>query len=325
MRNLTKRHRSSVWRRCRALFIAAALAAVSTLPVCAADMEVNIDNFAFAPKELTVKAGTTIVFRNRDDSRRVPHQALFEHRHTEPSPAFHANIVETFHSGLGLFVLPTTSRATSRATSAPAHPLKGRPRKNGSSEPFCPRWPRAPSSGWRQRARSGMPARHPRQDANMEDDGRASPQQGGNEDAFFESWCAEQGLDVVGAATSLPQPPSDPDDSAEQDELRDTIKQLIAAQKRSVPNSPIDKLPHVTEEQRPAKSFDLVHEVTATERGREGRQRRAPAPLPRTQAGRSARHPRGQERHPAPSPPVEPEAQRELSEVERAMAWRPPR
>src|ERR1700730_1818795 len=62
MRNLTKRHRSSVWRRCRALFIAAALAAVSTLPVCAADTEVNIDNFAFTPKELTVKAGTTIGF-----------------------------------------------------------------------------------------------------------------------------------------------------------------------------------------------------------------------------------------------------------------------
>jgi plastocyanin len=31
---------------------------------------VNIDNFAFTPKELTVKAGTTIVFRNRDD---IPH------------------------------------------------------------------------------------------------------------------------------------------------------------------------------------------------------------------------------------------------------------
>jgi len=73
MRNLTKRHRSSVWRRCRALFIAAALAAVSTLPVRAADMEVNIDNFAFTPKELTVKAGTTIVFRNRDD---IPHSVV---------------------------------------------------------------------------------------------------------------------------------------------------------------------------------------------------------------------------------------------------------
>ena len=73
MRNLTKRHHSSVRRRCRALFIAAALAAVSTLPVRAADMEVNIDNFAFTPKELTVKAGTAIVFRNRDD---IPHSVV---------------------------------------------------------------------------------------------------------------------------------------------------------------------------------------------------------------------------------------------------------
>src|ERR1700720_3537121 len=72
MRNLTKRHRSGVWRRCRALFIAAALA-VSTWPVRAADTEVNIDNFAFTPKELTVKAGTTIVFHNRDD---IPHSVV---------------------------------------------------------------------------------------------------------------------------------------------------------------------------------------------------------------------------------------------------------
>jgi plastocyanin len=72
MRNLTKRHRSSVWRRYRALLIVAALA-VSTWPVRAADMEVNIDNFAFTPKELTVKAGTTIVFRNRDD---IPHSVV---------------------------------------------------------------------------------------------------------------------------------------------------------------------------------------------------------------------------------------------------------
>jgi plastocyanin len=72
MRNLTKRHRSSVWRRYRALLIVAALA-VSTWPVRAADMDVNIDNFAFTPKELTVKAGTTIVFRNRDD---IPHSVV---------------------------------------------------------------------------------------------------------------------------------------------------------------------------------------------------------------------------------------------------------
>jgi plastocyanin len=57
-------------RRGWALLIAATLGAVSSLPARAANMEVNIDNFIFTPKELTVKAGATIVFRNRDD---IPH------------------------------------------------------------------------------------------------------------------------------------------------------------------------------------------------------------------------------------------------------------
>ncbi|MGH6835186.1 MAG: cupredoxin domain-containing protein [Methylocella sp.] len=70
MVRFSTRHNARAWRLCRALFIAAALSAVSSPPVRAADMQVNIDNFAFTPKELTVKAGTTVVFRNRDD---IPH------------------------------------------------------------------------------------------------------------------------------------------------------------------------------------------------------------------------------------------------------------
>jgi hypothetical protein len=58
---------AGAWRVCRALVIAAGLAAVPALPVRAADTEVYIDNFTFTPKELAVKAGTAIVFRNRDD------------------------------------------------------------------------------------------------------------------------------------------------------------------------------------------------------------------------------------------------------------------
>ena len=74
MGTFSMRRRAGAWRgHCRAFFIAVTLAAVSSLPVCAADMEVNIDNFAFTPKELTVKAGTTIVFRNRDD---IPHSVV---------------------------------------------------------------------------------------------------------------------------------------------------------------------------------------------------------------------------------------------------------
>jgi plastocyanin len=45
-------------------------------------MEVNIDNFTFTPKELTVKAGTAIVFRNRDD---IPHSVF------GAKGAFHSN------------------------------------------------------------------------------------------------------------------------------------------------------------------------------------------------------------------------------------------
>jgi plastocyanin len=74
MRNLTNVNRTRVW--CLGLcliFATAALGVILTVPAVAADTEVNIDNFAFTPKELTVKAGTTIVFRNRDD---IPHSVV---------------------------------------------------------------------------------------------------------------------------------------------------------------------------------------------------------------------------------------------------------
>ena len=74
MRNLTKANRSSVWcLGLRLIFATAALGVIFTLPAVAADSEVNIDNFAFTPKELTVMAGTTVVFRNRDD---IPHSVV---------------------------------------------------------------------------------------------------------------------------------------------------------------------------------------------------------------------------------------------------------
>jgi len=74
MRNLTKTNRSRV--RCLGLcliFATAALGVILTLPAVAAGTEVTIDNFTFTPKELTVKAGTTIVFRNHDD---IPHSVV---------------------------------------------------------------------------------------------------------------------------------------------------------------------------------------------------------------------------------------------------------
>ena len=74
MRNLTKTNRASVWCLGLCLLVTTtALGVILTLPAVAAGTEVDIDNFAFTPKELTVKAGTTIVFRNRDD---IPHSVV---------------------------------------------------------------------------------------------------------------------------------------------------------------------------------------------------------------------------------------------------------
>jgi plastocyanin len=52
---------------------AAVLAAAATFaaqPALAADTEVDIDQFAFLPQRITVKAGTTVTWINEDD---VPH------------------------------------------------------------------------------------------------------------------------------------------------------------------------------------------------------------------------------------------------------------
>lgn len=57
----------------RAAFVAAAFAAATLLHsgvARAEEAQVKIDNFTFAPKTLTVKAGTTVTWRNEDD---IPH------------------------------------------------------------------------------------------------------------------------------------------------------------------------------------------------------------------------------------------------------------
>ena len=48
--------------------VAAFIAAAS--PARAADIEVKIDNFTFNPQQITVKAGDTVTWVNRDD---IPH------------------------------------------------------------------------------------------------------------------------------------------------------------------------------------------------------------------------------------------------------------
>ena len=109
MRNLTKANRSSVW--CLGLsliFAIAALGTILTLPAVAADTEVNIDNFAFTPKELTVKTGTTIVFRNRDD---IPHSVV------GANGEFHSKALDTDDSFSFIF-----AKAGTYAYSCGLHP-----------------------------------------------------------------------------------------------------------------------------------------------------------------------------------------------------------
>ena len=64
-----QRTRRSMGSPKRLLLTAAALLAI--VPVARAeDATVKIDNFTFDPPQLTVKAGTTITWRNEDD---IPH------------------------------------------------------------------------------------------------------------------------------------------------------------------------------------------------------------------------------------------------------------
>jgi plastocyanin len=53
---------------CAATLVAAL--AFGLAPARAEDASVTIDNFTFAPAQVTVKAGTTVVWRNEDD---IPH------------------------------------------------------------------------------------------------------------------------------------------------------------------------------------------------------------------------------------------------------------
>jgi plastocyanin len=57
-----------------ALFAAAcAFALAPRVSLAAGEVTVGIDNFAFTPAEITVKAGTKVVFVNHDD---IPHNVV---------------------------------------------------------------------------------------------------------------------------------------------------------------------------------------------------------------------------------------------------------
>ena len=59
----------------RGVIVAGLLVLWSLAPAAAATSEVTIDNFAFTPQVLQVKAGTTVTFVNHDD---IPHSVVSE-------------------------------------------------------------------------------------------------------------------------------------------------------------------------------------------------------------------------------------------------------
>jgi len=64
----------SLTRRGLGIFaIAAATLQLDSGAARAEDIAVNIDNFNFEPKDLTVKVGTSVTWKNRDD---IPHTVV---------------------------------------------------------------------------------------------------------------------------------------------------------------------------------------------------------------------------------------------------------
>ena len=66
----------------------ATTAPATTGPAVTANASVEIDNFIFKPAELTVNAGTTVTWVNKDD---VPHTATAKGK----SPAFDSKALDT--------------------------------------------------------------------------------------------------------------------------------------------------------------------------------------------------------------------------------------
>jgi amicyanin len=65
----------------------------------AADIEVKIDNFTFAPQQITVKAGDTVTWTNRDD---IPHTV------TSKTTAFRSKALDTNDKFTFTFTTPGT-------------------------------------------------------------------------------------------------------------------------------------------------------------------------------------------------------------------------
>ena len=68
-------------------------------PVYAANIEAKIDNFAFTPQTITVKAGDTVTWTNRDD---IPHTV------TSSTGAFRSKALDTDDTFAFTFATPGT-------------------------------------------------------------------------------------------------------------------------------------------------------------------------------------------------------------------------
>ena len=92
---------AGTWRGvCGATLAGAALAALVLAPVMAGgDGTVKIDNFTFAPAQLTVKPGTTVTWLNADD---IPHTVVATDK------AFRSKALDTDDTFAFTFTTPGT-------------------------------------------------------------------------------------------------------------------------------------------------------------------------------------------------------------------------
>ena len=74
-------------------------AAIAASPASAADTEVKIDNFTFNQQQITVKAGTTVLWTNNDD---IPHTV------TSSTQAFKSKALDTDDKFSFTFATPGT-------------------------------------------------------------------------------------------------------------------------------------------------------------------------------------------------------------------------
>jgi amicyanin len=72
---------------------------LTAVPVRAADVAVKIDNFVYNPQQITVKAGTTVVWTNHDD---IPHTV------TSSTGVFRSKALDTDDTFSFTFTTPGT-------------------------------------------------------------------------------------------------------------------------------------------------------------------------------------------------------------------------